>query len=102
MGVAGPLLRDADRMRQSYERTNRSPLGACAFTTTRAPIDRNRLAGLLGFGGIVENGYDASRSRRLHAGDGIDPEDAVPGARQVGRRPAGLVPDRRAPGVGRG
>ena len=59
MGVAGPLLRDADRMRQSYERTNRSPLGACAFTTTRAPIDRHRLAGLLGFGGIVENGYDA-------------------------------------------
>ncbi len=59
MGVVGPLLRDADRIRQSYERTNQSPLGACAFTTTRAPIDRARLAELLGFAGVVENGYDA-------------------------------------------
>jgi argininosuccinate lyase len=59
MGVVGPLLRDADRLRQSYERTNQSPLGACAFTTTRVPIDRPRLAALLGFAGVVENGYDA-------------------------------------------
>ena len=59
LGVVGPLLRDADRLRRTYEHTNQSPLGACAFTTTRAPIDRQRLAELLAFGEIVENGYDA-------------------------------------------
>ena len=59
LGVLGPLGRDADRLRLAFAHVNQSPLGAAAFTTTSFPIDRRRVAELLGFDGIVENGYDA-------------------------------------------
>jgi argininosuccinate lyase len=59
LGVLGPLERDSARLRQARERVNQSPLGAAAFTTTGFPIDRSLTAELLGFDGIVENGYDA-------------------------------------------
>lgn len=59
LGVLGPLERDSERLAQARARVNRSPLGAAAFTTTGFPIDRALTAELLGFEGIVENGYDA-------------------------------------------
>ncbi len=59
LGVLGPLERDSERLRQAYARINQSPLGAAAFTTTSFPIDRDLTGRLLGFEGIVENGYDA-------------------------------------------
>lgn len=59
LGVLGPLERDSARLRQAWLRTNQSPLGVAAFTTTSFPIDRDLTAKLLGFDGIVENGYDA-------------------------------------------
>ncbi len=59
LGVLGPLERDSDRLARAYARTNRSPLGVAAFTTTSFPIDRALVADLLGFDGLVENGYDA-------------------------------------------
>ena len=59
LGVIGPLERDSERLRQAFARLNRSPLGAAAFTTTGFPIDRGLTGRLLGFDGIVENGYDA-------------------------------------------
>ena len=59
LGVLGPLERDSERLTQCYARVNRSPLGVAAFTTTSFPIDRDLTARLLGFEGIVENGYDA-------------------------------------------
>lgn len=59
LGVLGPLERDSARLRQTWERVNQSPLGAAAFTTTGFPIDRELTAGLLGFDGVIENGYDA-------------------------------------------
>jgi argininosuccinate lyase len=59
MGVLGPLARDTRRLRELYPRVNRSPLGAAAFTTTGFPIDRAETARLLGFDGVVVNGYDA-------------------------------------------
>lgn len=58
-GVWGPLERDIARLQAAYARVNQSPLGAAAFTTTAFPIDRARVAALLGFDGIIENGYDA-------------------------------------------
>lgn len=58
-GVLAPLERDTARLRAAYARVNGSPLGAAAFTTTGFPIDRGLVARLLGFGGVVENGYDA-------------------------------------------
>jgi len=59
LGVLGPLERDSVRLLAAWNRVNRSPLGVAAFTTTSFPIDRNLTARLLGFEGIVENGYDA-------------------------------------------
>jgi argininosuccinate lyase len=59
LGVLGPLERDSDRLARAYERVNRSPLGVAAFTTSSFPVDRDLVANLLGFDGLVENGYDA-------------------------------------------
>ena len=59
LGVLGPLERDSERLREAYARINRSPFGVAAFTTTSFPIDRDLTARLLGFDGLVENGYDA-------------------------------------------
>jgi len=59
LGVHGPLERDTARLLDAWDRVNRSPLGAAAFTTTSFAIDRGVTAGYLGFDGVVENGYDA-------------------------------------------
>lgn len=59
LGVLGPLERDSIRLKNAYDRTNRSSFGVAAFTTTSFPIDRDLTAALLGFDGYVENGFDA-------------------------------------------
>jgi argininosuccinate lyase len=48
------------RITESFSRTNRSPLGAGAGTTSSFAINRDRLAELLGFDGIVDNAFDAN------------------------------------------
>ena len=53
------LERDAERLRACYTRVNRSPLGACAITTTGFPIDRHHTEQSLGFRGLVTNSYGA-------------------------------------------
>ncbi|MDX2030963.1 MAG: argininosuccinate lyase [Blastocatellia bacterium] len=53
------LSRDIARMRAAFATINRSPLGACAITTTGFPIDRAHTAERLGFEGVVENSYYA-------------------------------------------
>ncbi|HET7160028.1 MAG TPA: lyase family protein, partial [Burkholderiales bacterium] len=57
---AAALGRQVERMQQAYERVNRNPLGAAALATSSFPLDRERLAELLGFDGLVENAYDAN------------------------------------------
>lgn len=59
LALDASLGRDAQRLREAYARLNRSPLGSGAFTTSSVPLDRDRLAELLGFEGLVENAYDA-------------------------------------------
>jgi argininosuccinate lyase len=54
------LERAAERLRECHARINRSPLGAAALATSSFPLDRLRLATLLGFDGLVENAYDAN------------------------------------------
>lgn len=53
------LERDAERLTAAYARVNRSPLGACAITTTGFAIDRRFTAEKLGFEGLQVNSYGA-------------------------------------------
>jgi argininosuccinate lyase len=57
---AAALGRQVERMQQAFARVNRNPLGAAALATSSFPLDRARLAALLGFEGLVENAYDAN------------------------------------------
>jgi argininosuccinate lyase len=60
LAFSSALDRIARRLIDSYARANRSPLGAGAGTTSSFLIDRQRLADLLGFDGLVENAFDAN------------------------------------------
>ncbi len=60
LAFSAAFERDAERLEQAYARLNRSPLGAAVLGTSGFPINRKRLAELLGFDGIVENSYDAN------------------------------------------
>ncbi len=60
LALASALDRDSERMQAAYRRVNKSPLGAAALGTSGFPLDRNRLATLLGFDGLIENSYDAN------------------------------------------
>ena len=59
MAMVEILERDAERLVACFGRVNRSPLGACAITTTGFLIDREYTASLLGFRGLVVNSYGA-------------------------------------------
>ena len=54
-----PMGRDLDRLQSAYNRTNKSPAGAGSTNGSRLPIDRDRLAELLGFNGLVLHTRDA-------------------------------------------
>jgi len=54
------LARASERLQETYARVNKCPLGAAALATSSFPLDRNHLAELLGFEGLVENAYDAN------------------------------------------
>ncbi|MDQ3692332.1 MAG: lyase family protein [Chloroflexota bacterium] len=58
-GVIAPLGRAFSRLRASYLTVNQSPLGAGALASSGLPIDRERIADLLGFEGLVVNTFDA-------------------------------------------
>ncbi len=55
--------RDIQRLTDSMERLNYSPLGACALAGTTMPIDRHRTAELLGFASPSENAMDSVGDR---------------------------------------
>ena len=57
LAMAENTSRDIERLQRAYENMNRCPLGACAITTTGFPIERTRVAELLGFDGPTENSY---------------------------------------------
>jgi|SRR5579872_2590929 len=63
LGVANALERDYRRLCNAYATINLSPMGAAAFAGTSFPIDRQRVAALLGFDGLVEHALDAVASR---------------------------------------
>jgi len=51
--------RDISRLKAAFATINKSPLGACAITTTGFPIDRHYTEELLGFEGLQVNSYGA-------------------------------------------
>ena len=57
------LSRDLDRVLEAYGRVDQCPMGAGALATTSFPINRERVAELLGFSSVLENSLDAVASR---------------------------------------
>ncbi|MCX5905753.1 MAG: lyase family protein, partial [Deltaproteobacteria bacterium] len=51
--------RDLRRIEDFWPRLNTCPMGAAALATTGFPLDRSRVAELLGFDGFHEHSYDA-------------------------------------------
>ena len=60
---ADALTRDFERLFDTFERVNKSPLGAGPVGGTSIPIDRHSTAKMLGFDGVVENSIDATSTR---------------------------------------
>ncbi len=54
-----PMTRDLARLRGAFERTNRSPAGSGSVNGSRLPMNRGRLAELLGFDGLTLHTRDA-------------------------------------------
>ncbi len=67
---ADVLARDFSRIEAGLARTDQSPLGSGALTTTAFPLDRNYTAKALGFDGVLEIAYDgvSNRDDALEAG----------------------------------
>lgn len=63
LSYVASLFRDMDRLYGTYERINRSPLGACAIGGSSINIDRHMTYNLLGFDGVITNSIDATSSR---------------------------------------
>ncbi|QLG50056.1 argininosuccinate lyase [Natrinema halophilum] len=63
LAYEGAVGRDTERLLETYARINESPLGGAAFAGTTFDVDREQVADLLGFDGVVENSMDASSGR---------------------------------------
>lgn len=57
------LERDLQRLDEDYQRVNLCPMGSGALATSSFPVNRKRVAKLLGFNGVLENSMDAVGSR---------------------------------------
>ena len=61
MAYADSLARDAQRLRDLYPRLNLSPMGTAVLANSSWPLNRQRLAELLGFDGLAVNSYDSGQ-----------------------------------------
>ena len=59
LSFAYPILRDVDRVQACFLRTNQSPAGIGNINGSGLPVDRRRLAELIGFDGVIVNTRDA-------------------------------------------
>lgn len=53
--------RDSQRIHELYKRMNRSAMGTAVLANSSWPLNRIRLANLLGFDGVIENSLDSSQ-----------------------------------------
>ena len=63
LAQADVLSRDFQRLFDTFERINQSPLGAGPVGGTSIAIDRHSTAKMLGFDNVVENSLDATSAR---------------------------------------
>ena len=68
LAFSAAFERDADRLREDWDRVNQPPLGSGPLATSGFPIDRVRLATLLGFDRPIDNSYDANFIASMAAG----------------------------------
>ncbi len=61
LAYAEGFERDMDRLQEFYRRLNRSPMGATVLNGTGWPLNRDRMASLLGFDGLAYNTYSAGQ-----------------------------------------
>lgn len=61
LAFADSFARDATRIREAYGRINLSPMGTAVLANSSWPIQRERLAALLGFDGLIVNSLDAGQ-----------------------------------------
>lgn len=57
------LIRDWNRIEDALSRINKSPLGSGALQGSTLPLDRKKVADLLGFEGVTENSLDTVSDR---------------------------------------
>lgn len=63
LAYAWKLKRDYDKLADTYQRHNLSPLGAGALAGSSFPLDREMVADELGFNGATENSLDTVSDR---------------------------------------
>jgi argininosuccinate lyase len=63
MAYVSMILRDLDRLRETYRRTNVMPLGSGALAGTTHPLDREAVAEELNFDSVTANSLDGVSDR---------------------------------------
>lgn len=61
LGFIAAFGRDAKRIQEYYKRLNQCPMGSTVLNGTPWPLDRDRMAGYLGFDDIAYNAFDATQ-----------------------------------------
>lgn len=61
LGHMAGFERDWQQLEAFYARLNRSPMGSCVLNGTSWPLNRRKMAQMLGFDGPIDNAYDAGQ-----------------------------------------